>query len=248
VYVYDNGSLNYQASFPIAVITGQSPTITRIDQVFNGFGYIGSTVFALPGVKGLIPNGRNADGTLNSQEFTVNTVLTTTDVSSATGGLEYYVSDLGINRVNFGQYTYNEQKNKTLDSSGNRIVAVLLDANAHRTSGKVDSFNTRAVFHAVDYFDIVKYSDKKTVVGWGMPDYSAAVSISLPYTPTKDGYILRNVQNGYIHLRLTQSLVSYAGADNRFNSTMIPVSSGQTVSEYLSGGTYEMYFIPCKGE
>ena len=41
---------------------------TSIDQVFNGFGYIGSTVFALPGVKGLAPNGRNADGSLKNTE------------------------------------------------------------------------------------------------------------------------------------------------------------------------------------
>ena len=76
LYVYDGGSLNFPASLPIAIIAGQSPTITSIDQVFNGFGYIGSTVFALPGVKGLIPNGRNADGSLKSIEFTVDKVFT----------------------------------------------------------------------------------------------------------------------------------------------------------------------------
>lgn len=31
-------------------------------QVFNGFGYIGSTIFALPGIKCLVGNGRNPDG------------------------------------------------------------------------------------------------------------------------------------------------------------------------------------------
>ena len=31
-------------------------------QVFNGFGYIGSTIFCLPGIKCLIGNGRNPDG------------------------------------------------------------------------------------------------------------------------------------------------------------------------------------------
>lgn len=63
-------------SLPLAVIWTDASSITAIDQVFNGFGYIGSTVFALPGVKGLIPNGRNADGTLKSIEFTVTSVKT----------------------------------------------------------------------------------------------------------------------------------------------------------------------------
>lgn len=50
-------------SFPLAIVTLSSGSVTSIDQVFNGFGYIGSTVFALPGVKVQIPNGRNEDGT-----------------------------------------------------------------------------------------------------------------------------------------------------------------------------------------
>ena len=47
---------------PVCLATASSGTITSIDQVFNGFGYIGSTVFALPGIKCLVGNGRNPDG------------------------------------------------------------------------------------------------------------------------------------------------------------------------------------------
>ena len=63
-------------SLPVAIYSGASNVITTIDQVFNGFGYIGSTVFVLPNVKGLAPNGRNTDGTLKNTEFTVGSVLT----------------------------------------------------------------------------------------------------------------------------------------------------------------------------
>lgn len=65
-------------SLPLAIINVSNGDWTSIDQVFNGFGYIGSTVFALPGVKGLIPNGRNEDGSLKNIEFTVDRVLTRT--------------------------------------------------------------------------------------------------------------------------------------------------------------------------
>ena len=65
----------YQSSFPIAKISFSNGTITSINQIFNGFGYIGSTVFALPGVRGLTPNGRNADGSLKNTEFVTDKVI-----------------------------------------------------------------------------------------------------------------------------------------------------------------------------
>ena len=64
--------LNY--SLPIAQITTGSGSISSIDQVFNGMGYIGCTAFALPGIKGLMPNGYNADGTYKNIEFINNGV------------------------------------------------------------------------------------------------------------------------------------------------------------------------------
>ena len=66
---------------PLAVVTASNKVVTSIDQVFNGFGYIGSTVFALPNVKGLIPNGRNADGSLKNVEI-VNSRVKTVQVAN----------------------------------------------------------------------------------------------------------------------------------------------------------------------
>ena len=51
-------------SFPICKITVSNGTIKSIDHVFNGFGYIGSTIFVLPGLKAFAPDGLNKDGTL----------------------------------------------------------------------------------------------------------------------------------------------------------------------------------------
>jgi len=42
---------------PIAIVSVTSGVITSIDQVFNGFGYIGSSIFLLPGVIGYLPDG-----------------------------------------------------------------------------------------------------------------------------------------------------------------------------------------------
>ena len=65
-YTNDYGStwITYNTCLPLAIVSCDSNNVVvSIDQIFNGFGYIGSTVFALPGVKVQIPNGRNEDGT-----------------------------------------------------------------------------------------------------------------------------------------------------------------------------------------
>ena len=81
------------ACLPLGIYHQVSAGYTySINQIFNGFGYIGSTAFALPGVKGLIPNGRNADGTLKNTSFTIGKVLTFTtpnNIRSALGFLIY---------------------------------------------------------------------------------------------------------------------------------------------------------------
>ena len=71
-------------SLPLCVFTSEETDvpekaiITRINQVFNGFGYIGSTVFALPGINYLIPNGRTPDGLLYNKNITTQQVQTHT--------------------------------------------------------------------------------------------------------------------------------------------------------------------------
>ena len=66
-------------SFPICVVSTDGTKISAIKQVFNGFGYIGSTLFLLPGVKTVVPDGRNEDGTCkNKAPSTVASVKTET--------------------------------------------------------------------------------------------------------------------------------------------------------------------------
>lgn len=64
-------------SFPIAIITQGSDGATKsIDQFFNGFGYIGNTIFVLPGVEGIIPNGFNEDGSIKNIHCQIEEVRT----------------------------------------------------------------------------------------------------------------------------------------------------------------------------
>ncbi len=69
-------------SLPIATLAveNSSEIVISIDQVFNGYGYIGSILFELPGVKGLITEGINDDGTLKAVIKTTSKVAIDPDV------------------------------------------------------------------------------------------------------------------------------------------------------------------------
>lgn len=69
----DSGSTwqNY-GSLPIGVFTMAGTGATKkVKHVFNGFGYIGTTVFAVPGVKGLMADGLNEDGSYKTISRTI---------------------------------------------------------------------------------------------------------------------------------------------------------------------------------
>ena len=76
---YSDSTSSYtKDSFPVAIVTVSNSSISSVDQIFDWCGFIGSTAFVLPGVKGLIPYGFNADGTYRNVEFATDKVLTIT--------------------------------------------------------------------------------------------------------------------------------------------------------------------------
>lgn len=163
----DSGSTwESQLSFPIAKITLSSGTVTSIDQVFNGCGYIGSSRFYLPGVKGLIPDGRNADGTLKTQEYTVPNVSVYT-----LGGASNIVITCGLENDDYGPYYeqvekpntsglwYNPETNILLRSTDGGATwiqrnAFVLGNLISGADGKISSFHMKQPFHAADSADV----------------------------------------------------------------------------------------------
>ena len=138
-------------SLPLALITVSGGKISSIDEVFNGFGYIGSTVFVLPRVKALIPNGRNEDGTLkniNAQSYNVytstRTAATNPNIALSMAGGGYLEPSTLI--------TYNEETN-TNTVSGVPTQRVVVGRVSFGDGGKVTSLEPKTVFHAVDYND-----------------------------------------------------------------------------------------------
>ena len=73
---HNSAGLDRGLTFPLAIVKVEAGKVTQIKQVFNGFGYIGQVLYALPGVEGLSPNGRNEDGSLKNELMTLDHVVT----------------------------------------------------------------------------------------------------------------------------------------------------------------------------
>ena len=155
-YTEDGGTTWRVCSLPICIGRPGETNVGwngYLDQVFNGFGYIGSTVFALPGVKGLIPDGRNADGTLKNIEFTLNSVRT--NLNTGTGRTEVWLNVyFAFNRIFPNAYYYDEEKNLFFTSNTNEVRKTTFIGNLTVDSlDKITSFTPKTAFHAVDYND-----------------------------------------------------------------------------------------------
>lgn len=147
----DGSQEGSNGSLPLALITSDGTSVTSIDQVFNGFGYIGSVIFSLPGVKGLIPNGMNEDGSLKSISFELDSVKTMTNLGSSDFRNCVIYSDLSIGHP-MG-VTYDSVNNITYESEHD-IYDFCIFGGAIFSSGRVTSFTPKTVLHAVDYNDL----------------------------------------------------------------------------------------------
>lgn len=159
-------------SLPLGVVTSSATAVTEIKQVFNGVGYIGSSAYILPGVKGQSPKGRESDGTLNNTawETTSVTVVNLNDTYSFNNADLVYLSVQ--NRLDFASfggivvsetaptlgtyyYWYQPSTNKTFYKAASGTDWSEVTATAlgkwSATSGIITAFSSNTVFRSVDY-------------------------------------------------------------------------------------------------
>lgn len=166
-------------------------------KVFNGFGYVGATQFILPGVKFLIPNGRNADGTLNNTVYTTGNVVFQTYtyyapgrnqgvIFRSTGGLirysEYYESDIEPEPVSSCAWldTKNNQMKYCLSAGNGWEVmpgAVFAEEVVNNTSYQIQSIRFKKPVELVkkEEMDIIFKSPKVQsydIIQYGSPTLS----------------------------------------------------------------------------
>lgn len=275
---HSNGSTIVEGvSFPICMITenagtGYDSTVKSIDHVFNGFGYIGSTVYVLPNVKGLMPNGRNADGTPKSIETTTTAVgLLTYSYPSN----EQPIMLVGNQPTATGWYIvsttepmspstpwvmwYNPEENIMRYSSNNGVwtisngwlpTGITVDTD---NSYRITKFrNPKTVFRALDY------SDSSTISGWSMPS-GKAISLTVgasgtTYLAPANGYFQvggnSNVANGYVQLNGNGLDYTFQGwTQGHWGRGFIPVKRGRYVTLVYAGFNFEYFqFVYAEGE
>ena len=247
---YLNDSSGSIYTLPLAIVNLTNGVAT-IDQVFNGFGYIGSTVFALPGVKGLIPNGRNTDGTLKNIEISFSKVVTLTNNVVYSGDIAITLDYFDLAQGNI----YNEKDNRNYLSDGvtpfNRCIAGKF---VKGTNGVITSLTPKTAFRALDY------NDSSTISGWSMPS-SRYIDLTLgatgsTYTAPANGWVLvgkqtngTSLQNIYIKINGFPCGICWtSGGYNAF--VYAPVCKGQIFGvNYTAGGETQVFrFVYAVGE
>ena len=141
IYQWSGGQWGeWSVSLPIAIVTTSGNHIASIDQVFNGFGYMGSTLFVLPGVKGLIPDGRNTDGTVKNAALSITGLLTKT-VSGTASNKVLIIKDDDLDQ---DTVTYDEKTNT------NSVAGYCMAGYCSMFSGKVTMLDIKRPFRAAD--------------------------------------------------------------------------------------------------
>ncbi len=252
-YIYAGNGSSWVVSglsLPIALITNGAGTIDNIDQVFNGMGYIGSTIWVDKGVKGLIPNGRNEDGSLKNIEYTNPTLKTLTQSGT-------YNLNVALARTALGAYYYEfDSENNYIyrPDTGARYYDRFIIGDLSTVNSKITSFQPKQPFRAVDY------NDKAEIVSWGMPDYSRATTWNtsggvVPYDAVIVFYSTNpsNLASGVGGMKITiDGVCVYAVRSNEYEATVgsfigyVPKGANVTATT-KSGAPSYAYIIPLKG-
>lgn len=167
VKVYDGTQWVGGVSLPLCIFDNQDGKVTAVTQVFNGMGYIGNSVYALPGVKGLIPNGFNADGSLNNAEFEVANVLITTNTGSTDKrNIVFNNGWMGHPRQSYYNIEDNRNYRTNNDETDIIITTTIIAAAVEYVKGRVTSLTPKTVFHAVDYNDYAEDIQKCKLIAY----------------------------------------------------------------------------------
>jgi len=230
----DSGSTwESNGSFILGIFTITNGVgVTSTNKVFNGFGYIGSTEFALPGVKGLIPNGRNDDGTLKSTPFEITNVLTYTFASNQNdkcfyGALVYPDNYLDYMLFKYSGTWYYDEKENYYKFNGVIDNKFFPFAKFDVTNGVISNWNPKTVFRSLDW------NDKKTIAGFAMPS-----STYDDLTLGASGTTYTAPANGWLFLSLHNTAASYSYLRN--------YTTGFVVGGFISANITEQRILPVK--
>ena len=244
--------------FPLGLFTVEENIgFTEIQQIFNGFGYFGSTIYVLPGVKGLIPNGRNPDGTLKTTNFISSKVITRSDMSISRNDLTVSVNPNGY--LNYDN-NFHIDENGYLRTHANNIWTELPFANyTTGTDGRIGYFSPKKVYKILDCSDS-SYISKCSMISNKYVDLTLGAS-GTSYIAPANGYvtiskIVATTSSAsvfrYVMITNTTTGVSYSTSGNyMYHLTLdVPVRKGDSYEIYYdaTGTTNYFKFYYAEGE
>ena len=230
---YDGEAWSGSCSFPLIYMNGL--LVTSISVIaFGGGGFIGNTIFVLPGVKGLVPNGRKDDGRLNNTAFTVTTPLTYEMDENVDSVI--LLNGSSLSAASYSGSLYDAESN----TNGGAAAGYVEAGNcAYITSTVVKKeFSLNQAFHAVDYAefkqDIEALRDEVDTVAARLP---AGIIAAWPGNTPPDGWL---VCNGSAISRTTYADLFAAigttfGAGDGSTTFELPDYQGDFLRGYLSG-------------
>ena len=233
-----------------------------VDEVFNGMGVIGRTVWLEKGVKALLVNAKNEDGTWNNIEFTSDRIymrtLATPSYNSSVKESVIFVpfnSEIPYFRGCWN-YDYEEVDDGIHVKSTDETLKGVVIGTWNAQNGYMNNFQLREPFRAISY------SDRSKVTGWSFPS-SKYVDLELgasgsTYTAPANGWFwlvkatnkvdqhasLMNVTKAYIK---DERQSPYSGG---LLTPKMSAQKGDTVTlTYNAGGTtYNWMFIYAEGD
>ena len=144
---YSSGTW-YVVSYPLCAFKTVGGVTTEFvkdsngnDMIFNGAGFVGTTLFVYPNIKGLIPNGFNEDGSLKSIEFTTNSVSLNTRSGARDESYIIINQNASISvsaTISSGNAFYDEEKNLFYNNGYGTYTPILSFSTL--TGGKIDKF------------------------------------------------------------------------------------------------------------
>ena len=255
-------------SFPICLGTTASGSgMTSVDKIFNGFGYIGSTMFAFPSVKLEQADGKNADGSNKTLIQTISSVMIYTFPSTANNGMyDIYYHKTSSNHFvvrDYGKLYYNASTNliDDLDYPG-EVRGIILgtcstDSNHRITScqfASVDSVSNNNMSN-------ISNAGKSFISGMGLPSskteqWTLSVSNSEYIAPANGYFSVYAVpsQGTYMYLKNSDGTIGDALISTGTIEAIltVPVLKGSSVIYTYNGTFYNnlnrIYFTYAEGE
>lgn len=265
-------------AFPIGDVTLSGTSITSLDNVYNTVSGLANSLMVKEGVKLLMPNGLNPDGTLNNLEYTVPHILAKiNDMSDSRDWVYaldsdnniyllwrewYYVqtstpvvpSEVGT------AFWYNPATNKStffINGVAQERPAIIIGSIIKTgTSGNI------AIVPQKTPANLLKYSDKGIISGWGFPSIRitnlALGASGATYEAPANGWFFLDANAG-----AAGQFIEYVGVNanyyqyvySTYNSAqplqfLCPVSSGDviTINYNTNAGVNKFCFVYAQGE